>query len=118
MSHQFAALIGAAAVAIAAQADGARGAGERDLQGIWTNATLTPLERPAELAGKEFLTEAEAAAFEKRRGNGTMRIAATAMRRPTWPSATTPSGGNGAETSSRRGEHRSSSIRATAEFLR
>ena len=40
--------------------------GRPDLQGIWTNATLTPLERPAELAGKEFFTKAEAADYEKR----------------------------------------------------
>jgi hypothetical protein len=40
--------------------------GHPDLQGIWTNATLTPLERPADLAGKEFLTEQEAAEFAKR----------------------------------------------------
>jgi len=66
MNHQLAALVGAAAVAIAAQATSPRSFGERDLQGIWTNATVTPLERPAEFAGKEFLTEAEAAAFEKR----------------------------------------------------
>jgi len=66
MNYQFAALIGAAAIAIAGQATSPRGFGERDLQGIWTNATVTPLERPAEFAGKEFLTEAEAAAFEKR----------------------------------------------------
>ena len=39
--------------------------GRPDLQGFWTNATFTPLERPAELAGKEFLTDAEAAAYEK-----------------------------------------------------
>jgi len=32
--------------------------GQPDLQGVWTNATITPLERPVELAGKEFLTEA------------------------------------------------------------
>ncbi len=38
--------------------------GQPDLQGYWTNATFTPLERPAELAGREFLTEAEAAAYE------------------------------------------------------
>jgi hypothetical protein len=38
---------------------------ERDLQGIWTNATLTPLERPTDLAGKEFFTEREAAEYEK-----------------------------------------------------
>jgi hypothetical protein len=39
--------------------------GQPDLQGIWTNATITPLERPRALAAKQFLTEAEAAAFEK-----------------------------------------------------
>jgi hypothetical protein len=40
--------------------------GQPDLQGYWTNATFTPLERPAELAGKEFFaTEAEALAYEK-----------------------------------------------------
>lgn len=38
--------------------------GQPDLQGTWTNATLTPFERPTELAGKPFLTEAEAAALE------------------------------------------------------
>jgi hypothetical protein len=36
-----------------------------DLSGVWTNATVTPLERPAEFAGREFLTVAEAAAFER-----------------------------------------------------
>ena len=41
--------------------------GHSDLQGIWTNSTLTPLERPPEFAGKEFLTEEEAAEYEKRR---------------------------------------------------
>jgi len=39
--------------------------GHPDLQGIWTNVTLTPLERPAEWADKPTLTEAEANAFEK-----------------------------------------------------
>jgi hypothetical protein len=39
--------------------------GQADLQGYWTNATFTPLERPAELAGKEFLTEAEAALYQQ-----------------------------------------------------
>jgi hypothetical protein len=37
-----------------------------DLTGYWTNTTLTPLERPAELAGKAFFTEKEAADYEKR----------------------------------------------------
>src|SRR5262245_46773221 len=40
--------------------------GKPDLQGIWSYATITPVERPAEFAGKEFLTEQEAAAYEKR----------------------------------------------------
>ena len=41
--------------------------GQPDLQGYWTNATFTPLERPAEFAGKEFFTPEEAAAYEKLR---------------------------------------------------
>src|SRR5271169_6281358 len=40
--------------------------GQPDLQGTWTNATITPFERPAELAGKPVLTAEEAAAIEKR----------------------------------------------------
>ncbi|HEV1285548.1 MAG TPA: hypothetical protein VNU44_09560 [Bryobacteraceae bacterium] len=39
--------------------------GKPDLQGVWTNATITPMERPANLAGKATLTDAEAAAYEK-----------------------------------------------------
>ena len=38
--------------------------GDPDLQGVWSNATITRLERPAELEGKEFFTEAEAAEYE------------------------------------------------------
>jgi hypothetical protein len=41
--------------------------GDPDLQGIWTNATLTPLQRPAELAGKEFFTPEEALKWEQQR---------------------------------------------------
>jgi hypothetical protein len=33
--------------------------GQPDLQGVWTNNTVTPLTRPKGLAGKEFYTEAE-----------------------------------------------------------
>ncbi|MGD0437636.1 MAG: hypothetical protein ABSB86_14335 [Bryobacteraceae bacterium] len=39
--------------------------GHPDLQGVWTNATITPMERPAALAGKATLTDAEAKEFEK-----------------------------------------------------
>jgi len=82
MSCRFLASIGALAVMLAAplagQAPKAAPAakskagtvprtpdGHPDLQGIWTNATITPLERPAALAGKPTLTEAEAKALEK-----------------------------------------------------
>lgn len=40
--------------------------GHPDLQGIWDFATITPLERPKELAGKEVLTAEEALEFEQR----------------------------------------------------
>ena len=36
----------------------------RDLEGVWSYATLTPFERPADLAGVEFFTDAQAAEFE------------------------------------------------------
>jgi len=39
--------------------------GHPDLQGIWTNATITPLERPAQFAGKLTATDAEAAKYER-----------------------------------------------------
>lgn len=40
--------------------------GQPDLQGMWTTATLTPLERPPDLAGKAALTQAEADAYEQK----------------------------------------------------
>lgn len=39
--------------------------GRPDLGGTWSNATLTPFERPKDLAGKEFFTEQEAAEFTR-----------------------------------------------------
>src|ERR1700674_1257097 len=50
--------------------------GRPDLQGIWSNSTITPLERPRELAGKQVFTEQEAAAYEKQviqRNNADLR---------------------------------------------
>ena len=41
--------------------------GQPDLQGTWTNATVTPFQRPAELGAKQFFTPEEAAAFAKQR---------------------------------------------------
>ncbi|MBZ5607815.1 MAG: hypothetical protein LAP38_06135 [Acidobacteriia bacterium] len=39
--------------------------GHPDLSGIWTNATITPMERPARFAGKPTVSDAEATAYEK-----------------------------------------------------
>jgi hypothetical protein len=57
-------------LAAAAQADQAFEAprtpwGEPDLQGTYSNRTITPLERPAEAGGRAFLTAAEVAALEQ-----------------------------------------------------
>ena len=41
--------------------------GRPDLQGVWDFSTLTPMERPKELAGKTVLTEQESAEFEAAR---------------------------------------------------
>ncbi|MGP0074951.1 MAG: hypothetical protein ACLPWF_23825 [Bryobacteraceae bacterium] len=41
--------------------------GQPDLQGYWSNGSYIPLERPKELGTKEFYTESEAAAVEKKK---------------------------------------------------
>jgi len=58
------ALIAAAALSAAAWCQNAvplTPDGHPDLQGIWTSASVVPLERPVELKGKEFYTPQEAA---------------------------------------------------------
>ena len=40
--------------------------GEPDLEGTYSNRTITPFERPATVGGREFFTAEEAAALEKR----------------------------------------------------
>jgi hypothetical protein len=47
--------------------------GHADLQGIWNYSTITPLERPPELAGQEFLSDEEAAAIAKREADNRSR---------------------------------------------
>ena len=39
--------------------------GQPDFSGVWTNDTITPMERPANLQGREFLTEDEIATMER-----------------------------------------------------
>jgi hypothetical protein len=41
--------------------------GEPDLQGIWTDETATPLQRPARYANQEFFTEAERTELDRLR---------------------------------------------------
>jgi hypothetical protein len=61
----------ASASLLAAQLAGAQALrtpwGDPDLQGTWSNATLTPLQRPAELKDKEFFTPEEAKAYVQQR---------------------------------------------------
>jgi hypothetical protein len=68
VSRPFLILSGAlAAVSLAAgQAANKTPDGQPDLQGFWTNSTITPLERPKEFAGKQFFTPAEAVEYQKR----------------------------------------------------
>ena len=82
MSHRRVGPLGAALVAIVSLASLPAGAqpepvagggsapartpwGDPDLQGVWNNFTTTPLERPANLADKAFLSPEEAAALEQ-----------------------------------------------------
>ena len=41
--------------------------GEPDLQGIWTDESDTPLQRPAKYADQEFFTEAQRAELDQQR---------------------------------------------------
>lgn len=40
--------------------------GQPDIAGVWSNASIVPLERPKELDGKQFFTPEEKAAYEKK----------------------------------------------------
>src|SRR6266568_7247037 len=44
--------------------------GKPDLQGIWSNNTLTPLQRPKSLGAKEFYTDQELAEMSKKARTG------------------------------------------------
>jgi hypothetical protein len=71
--------------------------GHPDFSGLWTNVTITPFERPRDLAGKEYFTEQEAAGYEKltvqqrnrdRREPGSNRDVASAYNDFWWDSGT------------------------------
>ncbi len=57
--------LGGAATSVTRSAEHRTAWGDPDLQGIWTSATLTPLERPFRQAEMTRLTDAEAAALEQ-----------------------------------------------------
>ena len=71
MSHRIlVALFAVAAVVVLMPVDVAGQAprtpwGDPDLQGIWTNTTTTPLERPDDLADQDVLTDEERAARDE-----------------------------------------------------
>jgi hypothetical protein len=47
--------------------------GDPDLQGVWNDATSTPLQRPGDLAGKDVLNDEEAAEFQEQTAHGLTR---------------------------------------------
>ena len=71
------AVVSLTSVTAAAQSSASREAsiprtpeGQPNLQGVWDFGSVTPLQRPASLAGKEFWTEEEAAAVEAQAAAG------------------------------------------------
>ena len=85
--------LGAAAVAVvvvsllaapaAAQSSARTAWGDPDIQGPWDFRTITPLERPEELADQEFLSEEEAARREQEVVNRNEELLNRAARRTT-----------------------------------
>jgi|HubBroStandDraft_5_1064220.scaffolds.fasta_scaffold11610_3 hypothetical protein len=60
MLYRFLSILAFLAVPLAAQTGS-----HSDLQGIWTNATLTPLQRPSQWANQPAVSDAEAKKFEQ-----------------------------------------------------
>ncbi len=67
--------------------------GHPDLQGVWSTATITPLERPAELAGKRFFPRKRSRNTNGRRSSVPIAIDATAGPKRMSRAPTTTSGG-------------------------
>ena len=57
--------------------------GQPDLQGIWDFRTITPLQRPEDLAEREFLTAEEAASLEQEAVDRNIRLLNRPARRTT-----------------------------------
>ena len=82
-SGRFAAVMLAFALGLGAWPAGAQPPdtpwGDPDLQGAWTNATTTPLQRPVELAQRDSFTEEERAELDARRALTEQRACATEL---------------------------------------
>ena len=98
MSHRLLVYVSAVAVLVALVSSGTApvGAqtpvlrtawGQPDLQGIWDFRTITPLQRPEDLAEREFLTAEEAASLEQEAVDRNIRLLNRPARR-------TAAGGN------------------------
>ncbi len=78
--RNLAALIGVVAIvtlmpaAVAGQQPSKTPWGDPDLQGTYTNKTITPLQRPDDIGDKEFLTDEEVAAQEQARIDRNVRL--------------------------------------------
>src|SRR5258708_22388494 len=59
--------------------------GEPDLQGIWTDETDTPLQRPAKYAAQEFFTAAQRAELDEARTAGLLHAHADRHAEPRGP---------------------------------
>ena len=74
-------VVGALLPAVAAGQGARTPWGDPDLQGIYTNKTITPLERPEDVGAKEFLTDEEVAAQERARLDRNEELLRAAPRR-------------------------------------
>ena len=94
MSHRVLVFVSAVAVLVALVSFGAAPAvaqtaavrtawDEPDLRGIWDFRTITPLERPDDLADQAFLTEEEAANLEQEVVDRNVRLSERAAERTT-----------------------------------
>jgi hypothetical protein len=66
MSYRFLAFLLAASLQAQTKGIPKTPDGHPDLQGVWTNATITPLERPKSFAEKPTLSDADAVEYEKK----------------------------------------------------
>ena len=80
--------------------------GHPDLQGVWSFASLTPLERPDELGDKEVLTEKEALQYQQTLVRALTTTPPTAPSAPAKAPETTMSSGTIGAASARRDARR------------